>query len=369
MKKIKSISLGYKRIMLIDMENNLYGCGRNYYGELGLDETSDNIKLTRIPLPKGKKPILVACSFNHSIILTEDNKIYSFGLNQKRQLGFKNKNEDDYESQYITKATLMPLPKYIKPIDITLGNDFSFILSEDGNLYSFGDNSFGQLGIGNKKMQKKPQLVIFPDGVKANTITSNGNHSLVIGTDGNLYGFGQNKHGQLGLGDKRNRATPTKIDLPNEVKPIKISVGFFHSLVVGSDGNLYFSGENSDRVLEKKEDIKTKFTLFKLPNEAKPKLIAADAVSSMVFADNNVLYTWGANDYGHFETSEELRRYKEPRSIPLPQNIKPISLLSGSFFSMIIDENDTIYAWGDNESGQLIEKEREILIPKKINLI
>lgn len=370
MKKIKSISLGFQHIMLIDEFNDLYGAGSNQYAELGLMDLLNYKELNKIPLPKEIKPIKVVCGINNTMILTEDNKIYAFGINQANQLGLYNEETDDYEEPCIKEPMLVPIPKYIKPIDIFLGKQVSFVLSEDKKLYSIGLNLDGELGIGNREIRITPkfQLVKLPNGINVSSVSCMYKHTLIIGTDGNLYGFGLNEYGQLGLGHKENVFIPTKINLPNGVKPTKISVGFSHSLVIGDNGNLYFAGKNDYRELGMEDDIRTNFEFFVLPHGVKPKLISSGSTFSIVLAENNVLYSWGANDYGQLGLGD-LKKYKDPTPISLPKDIKPISLLNGSFSSMIINEDNTIYVWGDNMNGQLTMKNSIIVNPKKINLI
>jgi len=92
--------------------------------------------------------------------------------------------------------------------DVSAGNYHSLAI-KNGELYSFGHNTFGQLGTGDNENKYLPTKV----GTKTNwTKVYAGNyHSLAIDSSGALWSFGSNNHGQLGLGDSLNRNVPTKV--------------------------------------------------------------------------------------------------------------------------------------------------------------
>ena len=83
--------------------------------------------------------------------------------------------------------------------------------------------------------------MIVPSGVES--VAACGYHSLFVKSDGSLWGFGNNAHGELGLGDKTNRLTPIQI-LPYGVK--QVISGVYHSLFIKSDGSLWGMGDNRD---------------------------------------------------------------------------------------------------------------------------
>lgn len=122
---------------------------------------------------------------------------------------------------------------------------FSFFVLANGDLYALGNNTHGQLGVGDCITRNFP--------VKVNTsnltapvlkIATGKHHTLCLLSNGDLYGCGSNLFGQLGLGvgtrATQNFLTFTKIDLSNVVD---IACGWDHSLVCNTEGHLYTFGK------------------------------------------------------------------------------------------------------------------------------
>jgi alpha-tubulin suppressor-like RCC1 family protein len=140
---------------------------------------------------------------------------------------------------------------------IAAGSGHRLAIGSDGQLYAWSpNNSFGQLGTGNTNRQSFPTLVASPPGVTNWTAVAAGaNHSLGIGGDGLLYAWGSNSEKQSGTGSTgtgTNSTAPAKFLSPIQVLlPPGISswsavaAGLGHSLAIGNDCQLYAWGGNS----------------------------------------------------------------------------------------------------------------------------
>ena len=111
---------------------------------------------------------------------------------------------------------------------------FSLAIGSDGNLYAWGDNSAGELGDGTTTDHDTPEAITLASGVKPTAIAAGRNHSLAIGSDGNLYAWGDNSAGELGDGTTTDHDTPEVISLGSDVVPIAVAAGDYHSLVIGT---------------------------------------------------------------------------------------------------------------------------------------
>jgi alpha-tubulin suppressor-like RCC1 family protein len=106
-------------------------------------------------------------------------------------------------------------------------------------LYSWGNNSFGQLGTGNTTNASTPAKVQLPSGVTATAAAAGTDHSLAIGSDGKLYAWGYNGNGQLGNNTVTASLTPTLVSTPAGKTPVAVAAGFAHSVALMSDGTVY----------------------------------------------------------------------------------------------------------------------------------
>ncbi len=172
----------------------------------------------------------------HFFAIKEDGTLWGWGAHSFGQLGL---------------GLLTEAQKYIDISQIGKDSDWKFIaaggihtlaIKEDGSLWGWGDDRFGQLGLDSNpetNHYKSPQKITrFTDWVflEAGRI-----HSFGLREDGSLWGWGYNEKGQLGLGDKINRITPDKINSVNNWA--MVTGGDFHTIGIQEDGSLWGWGD------------------------------------------------------------------------------------------------------------------------------
>ncbi|KAJ5068604.1 hypothetical protein M0811_02546 [Anaeramoeba ignava] len=165
MKNVSKIFSGNSSysVFLLNSNQELFGCGENYFGQLGLGESEEDkiYKLTKIPnIPKGKI-IDIKCGFHHSIMLIENEnrkrKLYSCGYYLYNGIG--KKNENIYEFTEVKSSLL----KNDDIIDFSVGDYHTLILTSNSKLIVFGDNYYGQLGTGKRKDKLIPIQIKLPE--------------------------------------------------------------------------------------------------------------------------------------------------------------------------------------------------------------
>lgn len=105
--------------------------------------------------------------------------------------------------------------------------------SADGDVYSFGGNQFGQLGTGSDQAEIVPKLVEASklENKHARGVSCGARHSAVITDKGDVFCWGWNKYGQLGLGDSTDRNVPCQVPV-EAYNPLNVSCGWWHTLVL-----------------------------------------------------------------------------------------------------------------------------------------
>ena len=196
----KYIACGSNHTVVLMTDGSLYGTGDNYYGQL--TGTGNKTSLTPIQIPTlsdGSKPMpkYIACGYSHTVVLMTDGSLYGTGYNGYGQLTGGNGGKTSLTK--IDMPTLSdgskPTPKYI-----ACGKDHTVVLMTDGSLYGTGYNYYGQLtGTGNKTSLTPIQIPTLSDGSKPmpKYIACGHSHTVVLMTDGSLYGTGNNYYGQL----------------------------------------------------------------------------------------------------------------------------------------------------------------------------
>lgn len=179
-----------------------------------------------------RKIIKVACGKNHSMALSEDGRVFTFGNNKHGQLGhsvINYKNVDIPFPREIPSIKFKPYSLDSKPIDIFSMSNTSFILlsnkGEETILLSIGDGQLGQLGNNSyKTFQCEPTRVRF-DGHINNVITNSySDHAFIIDEKNQIWTFGNNEKAQLMLGNYYNQNKPMQVKdiIPNIVDYKKI---------------------------------------------------------------------------------------------------------------------------------------------------
>ena len=355
-------------IITTDSSNNLYGCGYNNEGQLGLNDTANRNTLTLvISNISGKKVISVASGEATSLILTNEitNNLYSCGYNFEGQLGLGD------NTRRLTFTNVIPNISGKRVINISVGSNFSLMLTNEStnNLYGCGYNGEGQLGLGDfDTLNRNVFTNITPNitGKKVTNISAGKFFSLISTNESinNLYSTGYNAEGQLGLGDNTRRLTFQNV-MPNITgkKVISISAGEIHSLILTNEitNNLYTCGENNDGQLGLGDNtIRLTFTNV-IPNINGKKIIQASGggFHSVILTNDssNNLYTCGKNNFGQlglgYFSSTSVNVFTLSSNTILNKYYNAIS--SGREFSLVttseIDNN--LYVVGRNASGQL----------------
>ena len=270
--RINDISAGTIHNIALTDDGNIFSWGSAQGGQLGLSENyliqpqfKNKLSVsspTLISIKQSKnieeptKIIKVSCGEAHTIVLTSKKEVYSWGFGSNGQLGL-GFCEDSFElGTGLTKSRIFT-PQKIKSlnnkkiIDIQCGKTFSMFIDSTGGLYSCGVNDLNQLGIPdsppkshiiNYDSQCKdfviPTKLEFFLNMKVEKISCGEAHCLAIVKDHYtnerfVWSWGNNRYGQLGLGDKIKISLPKPITFLFEYKDNRfesVSCGGFHSL-------------------------------------------------------------------------------------------------------------------------------------------
>ncbi len=345
-KEFKLVAVGANFSLVLLADDQLFGFGANNYGQLGLGHTDNQSTPQFIPLPMEARPCQVFAGDLHSFILCDDGSVHGFGYNHYGQLGLGH-NTNQSTPQFI------PMPTGARPCQVSAGNRYSLVLCDDGSVYGFGFNHFGQLGLGHNTNQSTPQLISMPLDARPCQISASGDYSLILRDDGSVYGFGFNYSGQLGLGHKNNQSTPQLIPMPRRTRPCQVSAGAQHSLILCDDGSVYSFGYNSFGQLGLNHTIgQSTPQLIPIPAEARPCQISAGFHYSLILCDDGSVYGFGYNDSGQLGLNHTTDQ-STPQLIPMPLDARPCQIFAGFHHSLILCDDGSVYGFGANNSGQL----------------
>jgi alpha-tubulin suppressor-like RCC1 family protein len=310
---VAAAATGTYHSLALTTDGTLYAFGNNWYGQLG--STTGNgtntpeATPTAITLPAGAGAITaIAAGAEHSLVVTATGQLYAFGENNAGQLG----TTANTSANPVPTAVGLPLlpPQRIvrvqKVTAVAAGGNSSYALTSLGSLYAFGDNYDGQLGIVGATTYPAPTAVTLPG--ESGTITqieAGAADAFAITSSGQLYAFGDNHFGELGISGTEKTATPTLVTLPGQDGAITgVAAGGEHTLVMTASGQLYSFGSNQYGQLGSETNVGTTSpnptpALVNFPPGAGPvRQISAAGSASYAVTSSGTLYTFGTNYYG-----------------------------------------------------------------------
>jgi len=346
-----SSSMGYYSENFLGVKNNglLYSFGWNKFGQLGIGISGDKYIPTR--LGSGLWDF-VSVGYGSSIAIKSDSTLWAWG--------------SDFGSK---------VPKLISSTKdwriLKCGEGFAFGIKYDSTLWAFGTNIYGNLGDSTKsdksipiKISKLSKVIdistsqFIGEVVQGKFIQRT--HSIALTADGKLWAWGNNKMGQLGIGDTTERLSPVQIGSDNDW--IKVSCNSDYSIAIKKDGTLWTWG----RSLIIKDSFSKKPIL--LSSRKDWKNIYAGSVNALLISNGGALYTFGSNGSGNFGNGEHV--WVEFNNITRIGTDSNWNNATAEWYTSVGLKNDgSIWSWGDNSYGALglNNVTRNQTVPKKIS--
>eukprot|EP00347_Sterkiella_histriomuscorum_P009585 403340643 len=296
---IKQISCGENHAGFISGDSFVFCVGRNQEGQLGVGDpalfkSSAPLLVDGLPKDEFQFPIQISCGGNHSAVVMKNGDLYTWGQGAHGATGLLS-----------TQNTFAPIKvEFNKEIgnrqiaQVSCGKKHTIIVDINGKVMSSGDNTFRQLGI--PHCDKVLEFTLIPDFQhRAKLVDAGVDHSLILTLDNNIYGAGNNKYGNLGLGHTYSSDSFLLVHGLTTNLKFKAIQAKRHSAALSEDGRLFVWGQvfNNDQPLLLPQELKS--------NKAIIQISIGDNISAIIDEDQHV-YSWGTeNHYGQLGRSED----------------------------------------------------------------
>lgn len=306
--------------------------------------------------PQRVTPVKIVATYVQTLLLTEEGNVYLAKENQK--------NLSAEANLAVEKLSLLNV------IDICAGSLHFLLLTKEGKVYSFGKNNYGQLGLGHVDKACSPQLIGSLADKKIVSIFAGGEHSFCISEANEIYGFGWNEFGQLGVQTGRSQNIPLLIESLKDEIISTIALGFNHSLFLSKTGKVYGCGENLKGKLGLGHDndcYDKPLLLTHLQEQKIVMVVTGDAHTLCLTAEGNV-YGFGSNAKGQLGLGVTLRHTNIPQLLTsLPDKISKIT--AGAYFTLCLTSKQKLIGFGENKKGVLgLGPNKNEFSPQQINL-
>ncbi|GGC79186.1 chromosome condensation regulator [Flavobacterium lutivivi] len=245
---------------------------------------------------------------------------------------------------------------------ISAGNYHSIGIKNDGTMWSWGWNQYGQLGYGPFGFGNyiKGQVGSSNDW---DSVSANEDHTFAIKTDGTLWSWGYNNYGQLGNGNYNNQSSPVQIGTSNNW--MKVSAGYYFGIAIKNDGTLWAWGRNDLYQLGTGDNIWTTEPI-QIGTDNDWMDVDAGGSHCLALKNNGSLWAWGSNYYG--TVGNGFSGFSVDVASPiLINNGIWLKIEAAQNHSMAIKNDGTRWAWGNNYQGELGNgSNNELILPTQI---
>jgi len=329
----------------------LWCWGYDGFGELGIGRRAfntiqDRPRQVTTPAPGGWASI--AADGNHNCAIRLNSTLWCWGANEVGQLGIGNQTSQNRPRQVTT-----PAPGGW--VSVSAGGDDTCARRTGGTLWCWGNNFEGQLGIGSHTNQDRPQPVTTPAPGDWASITAGEFQTCGIRPGGTLWCWGQNDHGQLGIGSDTDQDQPVQVTTPAPGGWAAVTSGESHTCATRTGGTLWCWGENDwgqlgiggDTDQNQPAQVTTP-----APDGWASVSAGGGSVHTCATRTGGTLWCWGFNAWGQLGIGSEANQDR-PVQVTTPEPGGWAAVSAGGGHTCAIRTGRSLWCWGYNGLGEL----------------
>jgi len=355
-----SVEASMDQSYAIDNAGNVYAWGASDYGKLGISDMTEDAFVPTLA-DQFPSPIMqVEGSSYNAFALASNGQLYSLGSNSNALLG---DGGDLYPAASLDVFTQVDISESIT--DVVAG-DYTVIARVSDGDYVWGRNDYGLYGDGTVIARQSPYKIT---SLTSMDQISADNHALALDGSSQLWSWGDNSYGQVGTGESGTvEPSPVQITLNDgSVTTFKyISTGVAASYVIDTNDNLWTWGYGQSGNLGNGAYLNTNITPTQIMLDTDGDLIAdvttfkavAGGNASAVIDMSGNIYTAGNNSYGTLGNGTVVSGQKQVEfiRITIQENATDVvfdQVAMGTYHALALDANGDVWAWGSDSHGQI----------------
>ena len=320
---------------------SLFVWGGNPWGGLGIGTNADEEDAPiPVALPSAVRQISASVADTSAAVLA-NGTVATWGTNTAGQIGDGTTTERD-------SPFVVPGLTGITQVSVAFGHDLA--LDSAGTIWAWGDNYYGELGNGTTSQinGSNPTPVPVPGLTGVTRVAAGAGFSLALRSDGTVWAWGRNQHGELGDGTTVDHDRPERVPGLSGIKTI--AAGAATSYAVRADGSLLAWGDNSDGLLGNGATTGMSAIPVLVPGPTGVTQVSSDLYGTLAVAGPaGTVWGWGHNYNGQLGDGTTAAHYT-----PEQTGLSGVSqIAAGRLVSVAALANGTVMTWSENTSGEL----------------
>ena len=335
-----AIALGNRHAVALRTNGEVLTWGENLYCQLGRGSRGNSGRTPVVVMRNAKQ---IAAASDHTLVLTDEGKVYGWGMNPEGALGTGNTNDQCEGPELIASLAGEQIAQ------IATGNGFSVAVTAGGDLYCSGDNSQGQCPIAPRtgRVESFTKLAIREIAGNVAEVRAGAFHTLILTKDRQLYALGRGRDGQLGHGKTVNGFAL----VPEMTDVVSFAAGTWHSVAARADGSVWTWGNGSKSQLCDGQTLnRATPTRVTLPDGVRVADVAAGGHATLLRTVEGGLFACGDNQFDPLGIPQPLA--SQPTAIAVAPVKSAIIAVSGSNGAFSPD-GCSVYFVGSNATGMV----------------
>ncbi|KAG0447081.1 hypothetical protein HPP92_028527 [Vanilla planifolia] len=347
------VTTGRYHTLLIH-DSYVYSCGSSLCGVLGHgQDTTQSVAFSRISFPSFSQVINMSASHNHAAFVTESGEVFTCGDNSSFCCGHGEVRRAIFRPTRVEALNGIPCKQ------VASGLYFTVILGKEGQVFTCGSNTHGQLGHGDNLDRPTPTKVESFEGVgNVVQIAAGASYTFALTNDGTVYSFGSCSNFCLGHGDQHDELLPRAMQSfkRKNVHVVRVSAGDEHAVALDSNGYVYTWGRGYCGALgHGDENDKTSPELLSSLKGHLAVQVCARKRKTFVLTDEGSVFAFGWMGFGSLGFSDRgcSDKVLKPRILDNLRSHYVTQISTGLYHTVAVTNKGLVFGFGDNERGQL----------------
>jgi alpha-tubulin suppressor-like RCC1 family protein len=318
----------------------LWTCGYNNNGQLG-DSTTTSKSSPIQTIAGGTNWKQVTCGYMHTAAIKTDGTLWTWGYNAFGQLGNNATISKSSPIQTIAGGTNWK--------QVSGGSSNIAAIKTDGTLWNWGYNGDGRLG-DSTTISKSSPIQTIAGGTNWKQVAGGYYHTAAIKTDGTLWTWGDNSYGQLGDSTTTSKSSPVQT-IAGGTNWKQVSCGQYHIAAIKTDGTLWNWGRNNNGQLGDSTPTSKSSPIQTIVGGTNWKQVTCGAYHTAAMKTDGTLWSWGYNLFGALGNNTTISNLRPVQTIAGGTNWKQVTC--GAYHTAAIKTDGTLWSWGNGGDGRL----------------